>query len=542
MTTEMQHFTFTRSSFIVIILSLLALFIPVFFTEYSLLKFTHGVLSYPLDDTYIHMSIARNLSENGTWGINAQQFSAASSSILYTILLATLFKIFSVNVLVPFIVNIVTGIILIIVIQQRLQKENINYVSQFIILFLVIFLTPLPAQVISGMEHTLQCLFCFLFIFIFNDWYNEIKINYSKKLPISLYLTGILCCAIRYEGLFLVAIVCCILLWNKKIVSAFSLGIISLLPVIIFGIYSVSKGSYFFPNSVLLKATPVEVSSNGFVSSVSNILIDKLTLAKNGITSLATQRLLLILPLTYLVFRKFLSDKNSYVQIILILTVCTLLQLAFAATGWFYRYEAYLILCSTVIISLIVYKYAHLLFSSTKKTVFPAMFFIVLILIFPFVLRSAAAYTKAKQACINIYEQQYQMGNFIKQYYNKDTVALNDIGAVSYLKQGGVVDLWGLADIDVARSKRNNYSTPAFLNNLANKKNVKVAVVYDSWFNKSLLDNWKKVATWQINNNVICGDSIVSFYAVMKQDSASLKSNLENYQKLLPADVKIVYY
>src|SRR5206468_1050585 len=141
---------------------------------------------------------------------------------------------------------------------------------------------------------------------------------------LSMYINGILVCAIRYEGLFLVAIVCCILLFNKKIIAAFVLGFISLLPIIIFGLISLSKGSYFFPNSVLLKATPVEISSNGAASFVSNILIDKLTLFKNGITSLATQRLLLILPLTYLMFKKYLANKNSYAQIILVLTICTL--------------------------------------------------------------------------------------------------------------------------------------------------------------------------------------------------------------------------
>ena len=40
------------------------------------------------------------------------------------------------------------------------------------------------------------------------------------------------------------------------------------------------------------------------------------------------------------------------------------------------------------------------------------------------------------------------------------------------------------------------------------------AIVYDSWFDSSLLNKWKKVATWQIQNNVICGDATVSFYAV----------------------------
>ena len=537
-----KRLTFFNNAYVVIIVSLCALFIPIILTEHSILNFTKGVFSYPLDDTFIHMSIARNLAEHNTWGINQQQFSAASSSILYTILLAALFKIFSVSTLMPFIVNLITGVVLIIVIRRKLSKENVAYASQLFILLAVIFFTPLPALIISGMEHTLQCLFCFLFIFNFSKWLGDAYINSNKKLPFNIYVTGILVCAIRFEGLFVIAIVCCMLLWYKKIASAFLLGIVSVSPIIIFGIYSIAKGSYFLPNSVLLKSTPLEVSSSGIISYISNILVDKLTLFKTGITALATQRLLLILPIIYLAFRNFLADKPAYQFTIFILTVCTLLQLSFASTGWFYRYEAYLILCSTIIIGLVICKCWQPFYLSIYKGNLLFIIFIAFILCFPLVLRSAAAFTKAKQACINIYEQQYQMGNFIKQYYNNNTVALNDIGAVSYLKQGGVVDLWGLADIDVAKSKRNNYSTPEFLFNLANKKNVKVAVVYDSWFNHALLSKWQKVATWQIKNNVICGDSIVSFYAVKNNVDTSLKTNLKSYQPSLPADVRVDYY
>ncbi len=77
---------------------------------------------------------------------------------------------------------------------------------------------------------------------------------------------------------------------------------------------------------------------------------------------------------------------------------------------------------------------------------------------------------------------------------------------------------------------------------MRSEKNVSLAVVYDSWFDSSLLNKWQKVATWQIKNNVICGDSIVSFYAVKNNIAQGLKSNLMQYQKSLPADVKVKYY
>lgn len=540
----MPQISIIKSRSIILILSFCALIIPVVLIELNVLKSTNGIFIYPLDDTYIHMSIAKNLALHNNWGISANEFQSASSSILYTLLLSGLFKLFSVNTIIPFIINLVAGIILLIVIQQKLQKENIGFVFQLIILLMVIFFTPLPIIIISGMEHTLQCLFSFLFIVNFCDWVSCASKNSLKKLklPKSLFLYGIIICTLRYEGLFIIAIACCILLYYKKILPAFILGFISVLPLIIFGIFSVIKGSYFLPNSVLLKSGPAQLSGNGLINYVSDILIDKLTLAKTGITALATQRLLIILPLLYLFFRNELKNSISYKLIIIILTACTFLQLSFASTGWLYRYEAYLILCSTVFISILFIKYSKQYRLRENKLLLPILLLLAFFLFFPLILRSAAAYSKTAQACINIYEQQYQMGNFVKKYYNSDTIAVNDIGAVSYFNQASVIDLWGLADIEVARAKKNNENTAQFLNELTNKEHTDIAIVYDSWFDSSLLNNWQKVATWQIKNNVICGDATVSFYAVKSNAASSLKLNLQTYQQLLPADITVEYY
>ena len=245
---------------IVLPISLLALLIPVALIEYQVTRHTGGTLMYPLDDTFIHLTIAKNLALHGNWGITSGEFQSASSSLLYTLLLAILIKIFTVQVWIPLVVNILAGIILIIVIWKQLQKENVGPFGQLIILLAVIFFTPLPILVISGMEHTLQCLFTFLFIFRFSDWLEQIDNEAGKNnLPVPLLLYGIFCSTIRYEGLFLIAIACLLLLYKRKIGAAFLLGFVCVLPVALFGIYSVGKGSFFLPNSVLIKsemATP----------------------------------------------------------------------------------------------------------------------------------------------------------------------------------------------------------------------------------------------------------------------------------------------
>lgn len=49
---------------------------------------TGAAYTYPLDDTYIHTALARNLIEHGTWGINPGEFANASTSPVWTVLVA----------------------------------------------------------------------------------------------------------------------------------------------------------------------------------------------------------------------------------------------------------------------------------------------------------------------------------------------------------------------------------------------------------------------------------------------------------------------
>jgi hypothetical protein len=538
----LKNLTQNRSLFL--LLSVTLVFIPLIMIEYAVLKRTGGVFMYPLDDTFIHMSVARNLAQFGNWGINGSEFGSASSSVLYTLILTLAFKIFSVNMLVPFIINCIAAVFLVLAIMKWLRKEEVATWAQLVVLLCIIFFLPLPIIIMSGMEHTLQCLFSFLFVFGFAAWLEKmISFNCAKwKLPWSIVFYGMIVASIRYEGLFLVAMVCLVLFFHKRVGLAFQLGAIAILPLVIFGIYSISKGSYFLPNSVLIKSEGVTLTPRGIISFINNILVQKLTIPKTVITSLATHRLLILLPLTYLVFLKYIKLRPAFGYILVIITGCTMLHLSFASTGWFYRYEAYLILSAVLIISVLVYKYGKEVITANFRYARFISIVLLFALVFPFVLRSTAAYTKASQACVNIYEQQYQMGLFLKKYYENEVIAANDIGAISYFTKGDNVDLWGLGTIEVARSKKMNYWTPDFLDSLSLQKKARIAVVYDSWFNHDLLHRWKKVATWQVENNVILGDNIVSFYAIDTGVEQALRRDLQEFQKSLPATVEVLYY
>src|ERR1700748_216258 len=82
--------------------AIIALILPIVLIELQVARASGGTFMYPLDDTFIHMTVAKTLALHGTWGIAPGEFESASSSVGYTLLLAGLFRVFSVHAYIPF--------------------------------------------------------------------------------------------------------------------------------------------------------------------------------------------------------------------------------------------------------------------------------------------------------------------------------------------------------------------------------------------------------------------------------------------------------
>src|SRR5512145_3288997 len=73
-----------------VILAVAALIAVLFYLIFSALVFRLG---FPLDDSWIHLTYARNLAEHGEWAFRLGERSAGSTSPLWTVLLSTGFFI-----------------------------------------------------------------------------------------------------------------------------------------------------------------------------------------------------------------------------------------------------------------------------------------------------------------------------------------------------------------------------------------------------------------------------------------------------------------
>jgi hypothetical protein len=139
------------------------------------------------------------------------------------------------------------------------------------------------------------------------------------------------------------------------------------------------------------------------------------------------------------------------------------------------------------------------------------------------------------KASHNIFEQQYQMASFLRQFYQGQVVAANDIGAINYLADIRLVDLAGLGTRESAAFKLKRTYGSRQVATVAEQYRTQIALVYDSWF--QIPAEWTKVGEWQIRDNVVCGDDTVSFYAVDAAAIPGLTENLQTFASHLPADV-----
>ena len=493
-----------------------------------------GVFVYALDDPYIHLAIAKNLALHGTWGIYPGQFASASSSLIWPPLLASIFLVTGPQVYAPLMLNIVFGTLLVGMIYWLLRTRGLPAWLSVATTTLTLFAMPMPTLILSGQEHILHTLVTLALLVAATTRIMEPDRRPSFWRPSTVAL-GALAVSTRYEGLFLVGIICLILMLRRRFGEAILLGMISILPVAIFGLISVHLGWHMLPNSVLLKGyrpsltAPLDLLLNEVVRLSIFIVLAP------GIVVLICACLLVFIK------RTLRTTVSADLRLICgIFIGMTLMHLASADVGWLYRYEAYLVVVGLVIVALTYHQvWQQLPLRRRTMRLQLSMAVLVALLCFPFLVRGFRAAVGIVPAVNNIYEQQVQMARFVGAYYQDDSVALNDIGAVSYFTDANVVDLWGLANIDVANKRLVGHYDSQVLAESVTQNHAPIALVYDLWFTEigGVPSNWIQVGRWKIDDQFVAGGDTVSIYATSPQEVAKLRTSLQQFSACLPKSV-----
>jgi hypothetical protein len=531
--TLLQHWPLYAS---VLILSLLLwLILAISFSQ------NQGHLVYALDDAYIHMAMARNFSHYGVWGVTRYGFTSSSSSILWTLLLSLTYYLFGVSQIAPLLWNLVFAVLVLGVAYAILTWYKLPPALKLAALLAIIFLIPLPTLILSGLEQNLQALLAMLATFLAARMLSgEAPTSASRDSTLLLVLAPLVT-AVRFEGMFLILAICGLLLLRKRWFYALAFGVCGFLPVVIYGIISVSHGWFWFPSSVLLKGVMPDLTS------LSGLF---LSLAINAFINLHLGLHVFVLLIAVLLFYVLACGKGRGVfdsrQVMgAILLGTAFPHVEFVQVGPLFRYDAYLFALAVLFLAsqlpiVIADLPARTSFSRELVPQYLAAGALALLLFFPLAVKGSRLLWFLPQCTTNIFEQQYQMGSFARQYYQGSTVALNDVGAVNFLADIHCLDLWGLANRDVTALKReHNYHTRDIAG-LSKQAGARIAIVYDYWYAGEvggLPAEWVRVGQWTIRNNVIAGGDMVSFYALDPSEVSRLSQCLREFSLRLPRDV-----
>lgn len=504
------------------------------------LNLNQGHLVYALDDAYIHMSVAKNAALHNVWGVTGHEFTSSTSSPLWTSLLAVTYLAFGVTEAAPLILNVLFGTAAILASYLILARYVASRIRAAVILLVAVLAMPLPSLTFAGMEHLLHALLSLSFVYLSMRALSSTA-RALQKSHVLLMIVAPLVTTARYEGVFLVLVVCVLFLLRRRVLYAAALGSAALLPVVAYGLWSVAHGWYFLPNSVLLKAH----MPGSDLQEMTRLLGFG---ALSSLRANAHMMVLLIASLCALLSCYCRRDRECgdarYANLIFV--GAALLHMQFADMGWFFRYEAYLVLLGIIAIGIA----ANDLVPSTRtrgvgrRGALPCYAVAVLLAVVaanPVAGRTLKSLSIAPQATNDIYDQHYHMGTFLREFYQGRSVAVNDIGAVTYLADIELVDLWGLGSLEPARLRLQRSYTTEQIDRLTRERRVAIAVVYEDWFGRdgigALPQHWVRVGQWRITNRVIAGGEAVSLFAVDPGVRDELRRNLQQFSAELPADV-----
>jgi hypothetical protein len=482
---------------------------------------TGGRLVYALDDAYIHMAVARSLAEHGVWGVTRYAFTSSTSSLLWPLLLAAADLAARVRESAPLVLDLVFAVAAVLLADRLLGPAPPGLRAVALVAF--VLLAPLPILVLAGMEHTLHIAAVLWLL----DRVGAADDSAGGAGLATLGLAAALATAARYESLFLIAPAVVVLFLAGRYRAALVAAAGGLVPAVVYGAVSVAHGWPPIPNSLLLKRATFEASGlSGILDRVGG----------HAVRTLAEAPHLLVLLVAVLVLSAALPATPVVRRWDAIFVAASLLHLQLAAVGWLFRYEAYLVAIGLVLVA------RHLAEAgpatwARPRTARAALALALLVAAAPLVARGAEALREGPLAIKNIYEQQYQMGLFLRELPPGSTVMANDIGAIAYLADVRLVDLYGLATQETARARREGHVDRALLERLAAKTPPAAVVVYRSWFADALPPDWTEVATWKVPEMIVVADRVVTFYAPGPEAAARLRSALTAFAPRLPATV-----
>lgn len=442
------------------------------------LVYTGGHLVYVIDDPAIHLAIARNLVEHGTWGVSPGVFEPASSAPLWTLMLAGVTRVARPTASVaPFVANLAAAAWILWLFASGPRATRLTrgaWGSWAVALLLPIYGLFLPGLAFTGMEHTLHAAIALqtlvlLAAFVAGDISGRGRIAFIALLAVG--------SAVRLETMFVGAGCAAALLvatlprfagpavasrWTarRRLLDAAAVAVAATVPVLVIGGVDRAFGRHFFPNSVVAK-TALGTGDGMFPGWA--MLLERMTTD-------ALLGLLLLLAVAYLVF-VWNGSGGAHAAFATAFAVAGVLHVTFASVGWYERYQAYLLALGLYLVLAVV---SEVVVPRWREATLGCLAIALVVLSGPRV----GLLTNSPLASSNTYRQQYQLGRFMDRYYDGEPIAVQDLGYVAQRHDGPVLDFNGLGSHEVLDLLRDGDFDKQAMRDLVRRHRVEAIALY----------------------------------------------------------------
>lgn len=241
-----------------------------------------------------------------------------------------------------------------------------------------------------------------------------------------------------------------------------------------------------------------------------------------------------ILALVHLIKTARTKDNSldSSYALLFDLTILAMVTHLFTARfGWLFRYEAYLL--SMACLSFVpILRQFFLTGNNTEKiakTTKTAMICALSVLAFGILIRTTLSTFITPHHARGVRYQHLEMANFIQKNFPESTIMANDIGAICYFAPNiRLLDLWGLASLEVALARADHRLNEDFLLQYGKERKANIAVLQEYfWRIQGIPKSWYKAGEWHTPPYNGVGE--VSFFAVDESLKAKLDNDLSQY-------------
>jgi len=486
------------------------------------LMINQGMFTYMLDDPYIHLAVAEELAAHGHYGVNSIEACAPCSSPLWPFLMVP-FAWLRHFELAPLLVNSMAGLATAMLALGRIRRlipalpgDRTGLLLRVAVTLGFLLATNIIGLVFTGMEHSLQVLLAVLVT------EGMLRLAAGEKPGWWFDLAVIAGPWIRYENmaLTLVSVGMLFILGRRR--QAMVLGLLAAAGLVAFSGYLVSLGLSPVPTSITAKSP--FVGEVPIVAALRNLKFSFAT-GRGTLVALGVS----LLTGIAMVWR----GGGRWRLAALCLAVAGCLHLFAGAYGWVNRYEIYILAALVWGVGGIAGEMLKSVGCTPSRRLGWAMVPLLPTLGFPY-LQGLAMLPLAAN---NIYEQQYQMHRFAVDFW-RQPVAVNDLGYVSFQNPQYVLDLWGLASPKALEARMKN-EPPAWIAGLTARYDVKLAMVYASWFPKAP-GGWRKIAVMRLSRKLITpADGEVTFVATDPAFVPEIKDALARFRQSLPPGLSI---